>query len=235
MKSSSESGFGARAANAEKLVTALQYFDNYQPQKPGQGFAAFSALLLIVKEKNRMVAEKRQNYSLAVENRKQLFTSGENAIRKLLSPIRATIRASFGKTSKQAHDINSIIAKIRGTNKTYNVDRSSIENNVSLSYRSFGSQAQFFSDLIVNLENFGAAYTPSNSNLSITALKNLLAEATEANNLLMAVYTELRQANRNRITAHAELSATAQGIKDSVKAQYGTQKSEYRLIKGFKI
>ena len=157
------------------------------------------------------------------------------AIDKILSAINGTIKVSFGRTSKEATDVAGIIAKIRGANIRKNRTTNPDEQTVSQSYQSFNSKAQFFSDLIVNLTNFGDNYKPANSTLNIPELNNIYTTAIAANSNVMDTFTQFSQTNTTRLDAYFQLSQTAIRIKDSVKAQYGYTSTEYSLIKGLKI
>ncbi len=235
MSSNSEVSYGARVGNAEKLVAALQNFNNYTPIKPEYSITAYNDLITAVKSQNNDVASKKQSYSLAVEKRKQVYDLKINAINKLLSPINAAVKVSFGRTAKEATDVAGIIAKIRGANiknkKTANPD----EATVSQSYQSFNSKAQFFADLIANLSNFGTNYTPVNSEITIAELNNRYNDAITANNDVMNNFTQFVQNNKVRIETYNTLSKIGIRIKDSIKAQYGNNSTEYNLIKGLKI
>jgi hypothetical protein len=232
MRSNSETGYGARINNAEKLITALKNCKNYQPQKPELAISTFSEQVAAIKDQNKTVATKKQSYSLAVDARKNIFTTNDNSIKKNLSPINATIKSSFGKTAKESTDVASMIAKIRGANaKTKNTVNPD-QVTVSQSYRSYGSQIQMFNDVLTNLANFGDSYTPSNPNLTIDSLTKLAAKANELNNNVMDNFTQLKQNNDSRLKSYDDLNKIAIRIKDSIKAQYGNTSSEYKVIKG---
>ena len=116
MRSTSETSYGARVGNAEKLVAALQNFNGYQAIKPEYSINSYTDLINATKAQNTTVAGKKQSYSLAVDNRIQIFEKRELAIDKVLSAINGTVKVSFGRTSKEATDVAAIIAKIRGAN-----------------------------------------------------------------------------------------------------------------------
>ena len=235
MSSNSEVSYGARIGNAEKLVAALQNFNNYTPIKPEYSITAYNDLITAIKSQNNDVASKKQSYSLAIDNRKKVYELNANSIKNILSPINAAVKVSYGRTAKEATDVASIIAKIRGANikskKTANPD----EATVSQSYQSFNSKAQFFADLIANLTNFGTDYSPANSGITITELNNRYNDAITANNDVMNNFTQFVQNNKVRIESYNTLSQTAIRIKDSIKAQYGNNSTEYNLVKGLKI
>ncbi|WP_309613900.1 hypothetical protein [Flavobacterium sp.] len=235
MRSTSETSYGARIGNAENLVAALQNFNGYQPIKPEYSISSFTDLINTTKGFNNTVANKKQTYSLAVENRIQIFEKGTLAITKILSPINGTVKGSFGRTSKEATDVALIVAKIRGANINNSRSANPVEATVSQSYQSYNSRSQYFADLIVNLTNFGRNYEPANTTLNIAGLNDIYTNAVAANNEVMNTFTQFVQNNTTRIDTYYLLSQTAIRIKDSVKAQYGNSSTEYQLIKGLKI
>lgn len=235
MRTFSETSYGSRVGNAEKLVAALQNFTDYQPIKPEYSITAYTDLITTTKAQNTAVASKKQAYSLAVENRLQIFEKGELSIDKILSPINGAVKVIFGRTSKEATDVAGIIAKISGNNMKKNKSDKPDEATVSQSYQSYNSKVQYFSDLIVNLTNYGSDYAPANTSLKIDALNDIYTDAIAANGNVMNTFTQFAQSNDTRIEGYAVLSQTAIRIKDSVKAQYGFSSTEYTLIKGLKI
>ena len=235
MSSNSETSYGARVGNAEKLVAALINFNDYHPIKPEYSISSYTDLINSTKGLNNTVASKKQSYSLAVDNRIQIFEKREMAINKILSPINGTVKVSYGRTSKEATDVAIIIAKIRGANIRKSKPSNPDGETVSQSYQSFNSKAQYFSDLIVNLTNFGSNYEPANTTLNISSLNHIYTDAIAANSLVMDTFTQFAQSNTTRIDGYYQLSQTAIRIKDSVKAQYGYNSTEYSLIKGLRI
>lgn len=233
MKSTTEKSFGARIGKAENLVTALQGFNGYQPVKPELSASGLSTLILGIKSQNNQIAISKQNYSLAIEHRMQIFEKGSFSLHKILSPINATVKVIFGKEAKESLDIAGIIAKIRGANiKTL---KDSVGSLVSQSHQSYHSKIQYFADLIANLSNLGAAYVPFRTEVSLVNLKALQLQAVQANTGVMETYTVFAQQNEVRISAYSTLSKTATLIKESIKAQYGFNSVEYGLVKKLRI
>lgn len=233
MNSKNERGYGARIGNAEKLVTALQTFNNYQPQKPELSIAQINTQIAEIKTQNNLVATKKQAHSLAVENRLQVFEKDPNSIKKILSPINATVKVTYGRNAKEATNVAHIIEKMRGNN----IIKANIAdaNSISQSYQSYNSKIQFFADLVTNITNYGTQYNPTNQNLSVPSLQVLYNNAITANNLVVDSYAQFALINDKRIADYANLAQNAIRIKDSVKAQYGQESVEYRLIKSLQI
>ncbi|TGD58557.1 hypothetical protein [Flavobacterium humi] len=233
MKSISERGLGPRIGNAEKLVTALESFVNYLPQRPEFSIESLRIFINQIKDENEAVASKKQQYSLSVEARRLLFEKNLFSIRKVLTHINATVKAGYGRDAKEATDVGAIIAKIRGAEPK--AKTSAEEESVSQSHRSFAATVQYFSDLIASLNHFGTNYNPSNGLLSVQSLKGLHAQAEAANNQVMAAFSQLKQMNDNRMDSYDHFSQMAIRVKDGVKAQYGMGSTEYRMIKGLVI
>lgn len=233
MKSSTEKSYGARIGNAESLVTALQGFSNYQSTKPELSIEGFRSLIVDIKTQNDQMTLNRKKYSDAVEARVKIFDKDAYSINRILSPINATVKVSFGKETKTATNVSAIIAKIRGANgKTVKETEGTF---VSQSHQSFNSKIQFFADLIVYLADFGNEYAPTKTELSLDNLRNLYLEAVNANNAVMDTYSLFIQKNNIRVEAYSKLTKTATLIKENVKAQYGYNSSEYGLVGKLKI
>jgi hypothetical protein len=233
MKSISENSYGARIGNAENLLTALQSFNGYEAPKPELSIEGLSASIADIKGQNNQVAVTKQNYSLAVEIRLQIFEKNPHSIKKILSPINATVKVSFGKNAKETTDIIGIISKMRGANMKSSKNVS--ETFVSQSYQSYNSKIQFFADLIANLTNFETRYMPTKNHLMLDSLQDLYSNAVNANNMVMNTYSKFVQTNDFRLGAYETLSQNAVLIKENVKAQYGFKSTEYNLIKKLKI
>lgn len=233
MKSSTENSYGARIGNAESLVTALQGFNNYQSSKPELSIEGFRSLINNIKTQNTQIAVSKQNYSLAVEARVKIFEKDQYSVSRILSPINATVKVSFGKEAKEATNVAGIIAKIRGSNSR--TIKSTEGNFVSQSHQSYNSKIQFFADLIANLSTFENNYTPSRNELAIANLNRLYENAVNTNNAVIDAYSQFIRNNDIRVEAYDFISKTATMIKENVKAQYGYNSSEYNLVKKLKI
>lgn len=101
MSSHSETSYGARIGNAEKLVTALQTFHNYQPQKPEFAITHLTTTIAQIKNQNIDIVSRKQNYSLAVETRKQLFEKNPYSIKKSCLPLTLPSKRAMAKMPKK--------------------------------------------------------------------------------------------------------------------------------------
>lgn len=234
MASTSEVTIGAKVANAEKISTNLKAFTGYAPPDAALTAAALDKLINSTKTKNNETVSAAHDYSSAVDTRQKLFQKDSNSLIKVMSPIGATVRSSFGKTSKEANSITAMITKIRGVK----VKKGSKEPNaafISQSERSYGNMTQNFSNMITTLEKHGAKYTPANADIKLKTLKDKLTNIIAANIAVTTTYGQLKEKRDDRSILCKQLTDITQRIKDAVKGQYGLNSTEYNLIKGLKV
>ncbi|MEQ1554569.1 MAG: hypothetical protein ABL929_10340 [Ferruginibacter sp.] len=234
MASTSEKTFGSRLQNAEKVLTHLIAFAGYNPPTAEQSTSSYEALIKSIKTQNNDAASKTQTYSNAVDIRQKLFQKDSDSLNKIMTPIGAAIRSAFGKTSKEATDIATMVTKVRGAS----VKKATKEPNaefVSQSERSYGSMTQTFADMIAVLENYGANYNPANDKIKVATLKEKLVALTKANTDVTTAYGALKEKRDDRGELYKNLTDITQRIKDAVKSQYGNNSTEYVLIKGLKV
>ena len=233
MRSRSERTYGARLGNAQTLLTTLQSAGDYQALSAELSLEGLETLITKIRRGNNDLAANRQSYSLAVDDRQGVFDKQPDSIAKALSPINATVKACFGKQSKEASDVATLIVKMRGQKKMRAAAKPD-EESVSQSYRSYNSIAQFLADMIQKLGQLHG-YTSQNANASIDSLNSLLARALDANQLTVQTFTAMKQVHASVLQHYEDLAVMCSRIKEAVKAQYGTQSSIYRAIKGLKI
>ena len=234
MASVSETSFGKRLDNAQALATNIQTFGNYTELNAELSLANLNSKVQELLTNNADVAGKLQSYSISVESKQKIFTKDSNAIIKIVTPVIANVRSIFGKNSKEAQNISNLITKIRGI-KVAKTTLTADSETVSQSERSYGTILQTFSDLIVTLETLGSNYSPANSECTTINLKAKRDLATQINTTSIQDYGRLKITRENRSVKYDELSKLCQRFKETVKAQYGTQSVEYKLVKGLKI
>ena len=127
-----------------------------------------------------------------------------------------------------------MITKIRGI-KVARSATTEITDTNSQSERSYGTMLQTFSDLISTLTIFGVNYSTTNAELSVIKLTQKRDLATQINIKSIEELGALKIARESRTTKYEQLSQLCQRLKETVKAQYGTQSVEYKLVKGLKI
>lgn len=234
MASRTENTFGARLYNAEQLSTNLATFAAYVPLTPETAVAPYNALISEIHDNNALLAAANSQFSLAVDTRQGLFMKNDDSLYKTMSPLLAYVKAKFGKKSEQASEITALVNRIRGE-KTSKLKRDQEGEFVSNSHRSYGSQTQYFADIIAILASYGADYAPTNTTITLENLSLQKDALNAANTAVTTAYASLKPLQDFRIRQYETLSQRTQTIKDAVKSQYGLQSPEYKLIKGYRI
>ena len=180
MASSNEKTFGSKLANAETLATHLTGFTAYAPVRPEESVVNYKLLITNIKTNNTLVASTQTTYSQATDKREKLFAKNTDSMIKTLTLIGGQIRSKFGKTSKEAEYIASLITKIRGESSK-KLKKDDEGEFVSQSERSYGSQTQTFTDIIATLTTYGADYAPANVKIKYNILYAQLTPLTTAN------------------------------------------------------
>lgn len=234
MASISETSFGKRLDNAQALSTHLQSFQDYAELNAELSISNLNSKINESLTNNSEVATKLLAYSLSVDKKQNIFIKSQNSITKIVTPIIANVRSIFGKNSQEAQTVSALVIKIRGI-KVKKTTTNADSETVSQSERSYGTILQTFSDIITTLGNFGTNYSPSNTECTIESLKEKRDLAREINTTSIQDYGQLKISREKRTLKYEELSKLCQRFKDTVKAQYGTQSVEYKLIKGLKI
>lgn len=242
MASTSETTFGARVANAEKISAALKTFTGFVAPTPETSVVNYDALIAALKTKNADVATRKTNYSAAVETRQKLFFKDNDSVLKLLSPISSALRAKLGKTAKPVTDVMALVVKIRGEKKAKPKDpkpadaqAEATKDTVSQSEKSYGSITQTFNDIVTSITTLATDYAPVNANIKLPALNTKLAAITAANTGAANTFALLKTSYVARVNVYDDLSDRTQRIKEQVKSQYGTSSTEYGLIKSLKV
>ncbi len=105
---------------------------------------------------------------------------------------------------------------------------------LSQSEKSYGSQTQYFNDLINTISQF-TVYAPSNNNIKLVQLQAFSTSVTTLNNAVAQKLQPLKTARATRTATYIDLKDRVQRIKQYVKSQYGLKSNEYSLIKGIKV
>lgn len=230
----SENTLGTKLSKAQAFITTLQGFTNYKPLRPTESITELQQLVSAIATANNDVTTALQQYSDAVEQRQQVFYKGANSIRKLVVPINAAVKATFGKTSLESKQVNTLVQKIAGE-KPVKIKEGDKETIISQSQRSFGSQAQHFEEIVTLLANKGTAYDPGNSAISAAALQSMVTGLPQLNFNVTTRYNILKQKRDARMALYNDLSERIARAKESVKSQYGIKSTEYGMVKGIRI
>ena len=234
MASTSENTFGAKLQRGSSLLTYVKTFEEFSPPRDQDKPDNLKILLDNILDANAKVAKGKQAYTLAVNQRQQMFKNSPASMLKMLSPINGSVVAQYGKDSVEYKLIAAIIKKIRSANiekAPSNPDASKAEERISRSSRSYGSLTQYFKDIVTNLEQFDD-FKPSNMKLSIENLTIFSDSLTEANQAVTLTYGERAKIIATRLALYADLKDRVSRIKGYTKSVYGNKSQEFKLIKG---
>lgn len=237
MAGKTESSFGARLRRAYDLLALVQKLEDYQPPRPEESIEDFKTFVQKLEEANTRVTNLRNTYTLSVAQRASHFRGEDDSLEKIIVQIRAAVEAALGKSSTQMSIITGINRKIRATKISKAPDdptKSTNEEAVSRSQRSYGSLTQFFSDIINSVASY-PEYNPSNEKIGVTALKEKFNRMHTLNDEVMATTQDLKVAEVDRKAQFEELNARVQRIKAYIKAQYGIKSEAYMVIKGLRF
>ena len=231
--STSERSFGSRIEKAKKLKTFLEGFTNYQPATGEFSIQELIQAISYAESLNPEVAKLLINYRQVVATRREIYFKTPNSIKKLITPINAYNRGTFGKESATYRATNALVIKIRG--EKVKDDKAVDPKNHSISQQSYGSLLLNFQNLINDLESLETLYDPANSTIKISNLTTIKNQAERANDNVSMAFASLTPKQDQRLATFQLLSSKAQRIKDLVQSQYGIDSSEFKLIKGLKI
>lgn len=237
MSSTSENTFGARLRRAQDLLNYIQGFAGYTPPRAQESVANLTTLVTSIVNANASESAVQQQYKSAVDLRQAAFKGLNTSVEKLLAPIKGAVEAQYGKKSTEAVAITTIITNMRSTKLVKPPPDPSVaaqSKTISQSERSYGSMTQMFNDIISTLTQF-TAFNPTNNTIKIAGLQATATQLTALNNNVATRIQALKTTRASRQTLYADLKDRVQRIKSYVKAQYGVNSNEYKLIKGIKI
>lgn len=235
MSTNRDNSFGAKQLRAQELSTYISQFQNYAPPRMEESVGGFMELVNQASMVNTEESQFRQVYNTAVANRENAFRRKEGSVTKLLPLIRGQVMAQYGKNSVEFNQIDAIIANIRDTRVIVKAaTETTKEQTMSQSEQSYGSMTQYFANLVGNVAQL-PGFNPSNPVLQIGTLQNFVAQITQMNTEVAARLQLLYEVRNRRNAIYADLHDRVLRIKAYVKANYGTNSSEYKLIKGMRI
>ncbi len=232
-----ESSFGARLGKLQDMRTNLTGYPTYAPPREEDSLESLNSFILELTQLNMNIATFQEQYKNAVEARHVLFNQKDGNLNKLITNIRYSVEAQFGKNSNYVKDIQAIIKKMRGvkTVKESGIITSDQQQiQAYISQRSFSSSIQFFSDLISTLIVL-PNYTTSIEGLSIEGLQVRLQQMKDASTLATSSLLALSQERQMRLAAYEDLKQRSQRIRAYIRGQYGFDSKEFRIISKLKI
>jgi len=98
--STSEVSFGSVLSTAFEILEVIKGNALYAPSNTALTVANFTALLSTIDAKNKLIAQRREEYDDAVEGRMSLYVDLQNRITK----VKLALASQYGKTSNEYKD-----------------------------------------------------------------------------------------------------------------------------------
>ena len=236
----SEQSFRDRQGKATSLKDACITFPvAFAPADPSLTVANFTTFIETVAEKNDEVAALVASYTTASQSRQALHAESRGLLTQALGYLE-----SNKAWKAQSATARSIVEKFRGTRppaaKTATLAVG--ETPEVIKKRNQGNQA--YVELAGHLEQFIGVcaavpgYAPPASAITVAALTTTLNAFKTLNSTLSTAEQQLSVAQKSRYDLYFEgddcLQQKFQGIKKSVKGQYGLKSAEYATVQAIK-
>ena len=225
----SERTFGDILARAYRLYEAILQMLGFAPADADIMPPAFLTFLDSVDAKNNTVAATKQEWSMALKNRIELYF-GIEGIKKRASYVIAYCR-SRSDLKKEAELIYRICKKIQNYKKP---KPEQDEKKRILGEQSYGDFVKLLGDLIEAVKQV-PAYTPPNTLIKVVNLETFRTSLLAINKTIGEKYYEYSIKTKERLAMYVTLKDKMNRIKASVKSQYGLNSNEYNSIKGIRV
>lgn len=195
MASNSEVGHAKNIANANLLISqATAMGSTYNPTNPALQITNLQDLYNNAFAQHQQVNTLKSPYTLAVNNREQLFKT----INPLITRIRKAYKATQGVTPAQVEDFMTIARKIKGVSKkssTTTPDTAQAQH--STSQMSYDQRTNHFDEFIGFLQNT-PNYAPNESDYQVSKLQTLKANMLQATQQVADTYIPLNNSRTQR-------------------------------------
>jgi hypothetical protein len=225
----SERTFGDILARAYRLYEAILQMLGFAPADADIMPPAFLTFLDSIDAMNNTVAATKQEWSMALKNRIELYF-GIEGIKKRASYIIAYCR-SRSDLKKEAELIYRICKKIQNYKKP---KPEQDEKKRILGEQSYGDFVKLLGDLIEAVKQV-PAYTPPNTLITVAKLGTFRTSLLAINQTIGEKYYEYSIKTKERLAMYVTLKDKMNRIKASVKSQYGLNSNEYNSIKGIRV
>jgi hypothetical protein len=235
MPNASDNTLGAiydRGLLFHQRITAMP---GLTPPRPEDQPIEFGKVLQAIEAANAAEAAAQTSYGTAVDARRATFTTGPDAMKRRLTRINKAATASLGPGSDGLTRLIADIRRVRGTRLIKApADPAKAARILDASQQSYGSQAQYFADLLDHLALL-ADYSPQNDLAKLPQLRALLTDLRKANANFGTTATSLAAARTTRNVHYADLHQRGQRLKAAVADRFGSASSEFLSIKGLEF
>jgi len=232
----SANSYQDRVQHAVELKEAVTLLDPpYHPADSKFTLAKLTAAITSAETANTEVEEKRVPYQDPTADRTALFKS----IPPLVTQALAYVKSNTA-WSNRAEAVKKAADKVRGVRpprgKKTPTDPQEDKKERERGEHSFVEVAAFLKTFIDRLEAL-SGYAPQDDAISITSLRALWSELDNLNKSIPITSQVLADVIRDRKDLHigeAGLKPVFDGVKQSVKGQYGQRSLQYKAVSGIR-
>ena len=228
----SEKSFTDRVQRSEELLTAVAAMSPaYSPADPAFTLAKLTTAVAAAKAANTAVDVARPPYQDDVADRSALV----KLIRPLITQSLAYVKSNTA-WAKRYDAVKGLADKVRGVQppKAKPVDPAPDKKERNRGEQSYVEIAAHLKRYIARLEGL-AGFAPQDPKISLAALNGHLSALDGPNQSLPELSQTLADAISDRQDAYfgpTGLKFVFDGVKTSVKGQYGQSSAEYKSISG---
>jgi hypothetical protein len=230
MSSTIESGISTYVGHFQQLIDVCEGFGTYYNPNPRElRIASLKAQLSGIQAAIDAVDMALPVSQVAEDVRHKKFA--------IMPPLATRVQASAiiqGLPDAIIVHIKEVVRKIQGRRAhALKPEPEGAKKHISVSQVSFNEQIEHFNRLI-DLVASQALYKPTEGELKVAALKQLLSEMREANNAAMAAEVPLANARRERdrllYASKTGMMDTALLAKEYVKSVFGASSPQYKEV-----
>ncbi|MDR6968489.1 hypothetical protein J2X31_002512 [Flavobacterium arsenatis] len=231
--STSEKGHAKNIANGLLLITHIEDMsETYNPSNPNLQLVKLQELHTEASKEQSKVNTSLSPYSLAVDQREEIFAPLSKKLTKLKKAYKSTLDVS----TAQVEDFMTISRKIKGTSKPAKInenDTSEEKKQHSTSQLSYDQRTNNYEILISLLENT-PNYKPNETEYQVDTLKNEREEMLKLTKNVGKTFVPLNNArsSRNNIMyiTKDNYVETFTKAKDYLATILDTKSSQYKAI-----
>ena len=226
------------AGSFDKVLASCKTIgERYQPKSTALSITALSALLERSQQASQAVTITRSAYRLAVNSRRESFASLPTLTVRIVRML-----ATSENSPENLKDAIALKNMLQGARRKVSAEKvvatpdATVPARRAASRRHFDMQVQTFKNLIVYVENLGT-YDANESELKIESLKAKLAELeskSHAVNIAAIAFDNARREHAALFYGTNGVVATIKGVKNYVRAAFGTNSAEFTQLSKMK-
>ncbi|MBK7094133.1 MAG: hypothetical protein IPH57_03365 [Saprospiraceae bacterium] len=231
--------FSARLRSAQDLLANISQFEGFNPPRPEESVAGIKALIDSIIVTNQAESADLRDYRLVVKERQMIFFQNSDSVVKMFPTLKEMIKSQYGNRSGEVAILSTIVKKMRSSKAAAVAVDNAAEGSEQVrsmkrSEKSFASMTKNFNDFVIALEGF-VDFKPVQEPFRIETLKVVTDRLTDLNDSVAEKINKLTIIRFERLQKYKDLSERLLRIKSFVRAHYGTESAEYKILQGFRF